>query len=207
MADFIELLKQYVGPKAFGLIAVAGCAVYIWYQHLRTKLLREQIEFEKRKRDDFLEEVVELKKSAPTRLPSEVTPQGEERVLVVDDEPWLRECLVLFLRHDNPSLKIETAADGKEAMERITNNIPSIMITDLMMPRVDGVTLLKLLHQKGELVPTLVISGYATPNTFHQMMLKAGVSESGSILFMPKPFTIEELRAALEKLKRESKKK
>lgn len=74
------------------------------------------------------------------------------------------------------------------------------------MPNVDGIELLKILQEKGIKLPTLVISGYSFPEGFQRLLSKANISSSEQILFLQKPFSMKDLKATLEKLKKDESK-
>ena len=69
------------------------------------------------------------------------------RVLVVDDEELQRTALASMITLWGYT--VETAADGMEAMEKIASFVPHVMVTDLMMPRMNGEELLKRLKAQG----------------------------------------------------------
>ncbi|MGA9159437.1 MAG: response regulator transcription factor [Actinomycetota bacterium] len=74
------------------------------------------------------------------------------RVLVVDDEPMVREVLSRYLRRDG--FEVATAADGEEALARFGETEPDLVLLDLMLPRVDGYEVFRRLRQRA---PTPVI--------------------------------------------------
>jgi two-component system, OmpR family, response regulator len=112
---------------------------------------------------------------------------GKGHVLVVDDEPDIVEFLSTVLRDEGYS--VEIARDGVEAVERVRDGRPSIVILDLMMPRMTGFEVLDVLRAKP---PTprpsvIVLSAKST----HQDILTA--LEKGADDFIPKPFDLEDL--------------
>ena len=79
------------------------------------------------------------------------------RILVVDDDPQERGDLVKIVRA--LGYEAEVAGDGEEALEKLGANPVDAIVTDLMMPRMDGYTLLKTLLGRGDLTP----EGYTAP--------------------------------------------
>src|ERR1700690_2206393 len=150
----IDFLEKYLSPKSLGLLLLSLCAIYIWFQHLRIKLLKDHLEFEKRKREDFVSDIEKARSAPPSRLLQPIN-KKQDRVLIVDDEPWLRDMISMTLKGHDPSLIVEEASDGEEAIRLFELNSPSILITDIMMPRLDGVKLLKELELLHKSVPTL----------------------------------------------------
>jgi PleD family two-component response regulator len=127
----IEFLEKNLNPQAFALVLLCICVIYIWYLHLRNKLLKEQIEFEKEKRENFLNELQKLKSAPPSKQVIKKT-LNSKRILIVDDEPWLREMIMSVLLRHYPGIKLSEASDGVEALELIALDKPSVLITDVM---------------------------------------------------------------------------
>jgi CheY-like chemotaxis protein/ribosomal protein S14 len=78
-----------------------------------------------------------------------------ETVLVVEDSVELRDIIVQFLLDEKPGLCVDTASDGAEALDKIAERVPLLLITNVVMPRMDGFALLKTLHARGVHLPTL----------------------------------------------------
>lgn len=80
-------------------------------------------------------------------------------VLVVEDDAEIRQMICMLLRL-NGFLTSE-AIDGLDALDKMENQMPDIMVLDIMMPRMDGITLLKRLRreQKTKQLPVVVLSG------------------------------------------------
>jgi len=79
------------------------------------------------------------------------------RVLVVDDDPQERRDLARILT--SLGYVSESAADGEEALEKLGSAPVDAIVTDLMMPRMDGFTLLRTLLGRGDLTPAVVLTG------------------------------------------------
>ena len=82
-------------------------------------------------------------------------PDAPARVLLIEDEPSIRAELAATLR--SAGHVVETAADGQEGFERVLASRPDVVLTDWVMPRMDGVTLCRLLKGHDELRSTYVI--------------------------------------------------
>ncbi|MDO8756943.1 MAG: response regulator [Elusimicrobiota bacterium] len=87
----------------------------------------------------------------------------KKRVLIVEDNPDLVEVLMLFLASVSRNLSIATAHSGFEALERIEEQMPSLVILDVMMPGMDGFEVLSRLKRlpKEKRPPVLVLTGYS----------------------------------------------
>lgn len=116
-------------------------------------------------------------------------------ILVVDDEPELREALCRLLgRHGYQTL---TAGNGEEALEVLRREQVSLILSDLKMPRMDGVALLKTVKVVAPAVEMVIITGHGTIETAVEAM------KMGAYDFVEKPFTasttLKVVRKALEK--------
>ena len=124
-----------------------------------------------------------------------------ETILVVEDDKTTRDIIVEYLLDKLPGLSIETASDGVEALDKIAERVPSILITNINMPRMNGIDLLKILHERGISIPTLVTSGWWTQEAFEKELAERGVAPEKKIVFLKKPFQLEQIVVLLEKLR------
>lgn len=106
-------------------------------------------------------------------------------VLIVDDEPAVRQILSEWMRKNN--FHVFEAEGGRQAMEMILRDEPDIVVSDVVMPGMDGIQLLKEAKAIKADIPFLMISGYPSCATAVDIM-KYGASD-----YLPKPFTAEEL--------------
>ncbi len=81
-------------------------------------------------------------------------------VLVVDDDP--RECSALSAMVSSFGYNTETASDGEDALAKLSAKSVSAIITDLVMPRMDGFEFLKILSTRGDAPPTIVLTGFGS---------------------------------------------
>lgn len=82
-------------------------------------------------------------------------------VLIADDEPFILEGLKHVINWDEHGLEIvATAANGIEALEVIKNNNVNLLLTDIKMPNMDGLSLLKEIRKKGHDIRCIILSGY-----------------------------------------------
>jgi two-component system, cell cycle sensor histidine kinase and response regulator CckA len=86
------------------------------------------------------------------------------------------------------------AATGTEALARIDGNIESIdlVVSDVVMPEMDGPTLLKELRRRRPELKVIFVSGYA------EEAFKKNLPEGENFVFLPKPFSLKELVAAVK---------
>ncbi|MDQ6422707.1 response regulator [Paenibacillus sp. LHD-117] len=119
-------------------------------------------------------------------------------VLIIDDEPWSREVVKALGRWEQLGLRVAgEAEDGTEGLRRIGELRPDIVVTDMRMPGVEGVELLRAVHDRHPEVKIIVMSGY---DDF--VYLKQAI-RSKAIEYLLKPINPEELNAALAKCKEE----
>jgi two-component system, cell cycle response regulator DivK len=85
-------------------------------------------------------------------------------ILIVDDEESVRQLLRLMLRTLN--VTVREAADGHEALNKIKESQPSLVILDVMMPQIDGLTVLKQLRAdpKTKSLPVLLFTAFRVTN-------------------------------------------
>ena len=116
-------------------------------------------------------------------------------ILVVDDDPIIRDLL-----HEALSIKgyaVILADNGYEALDVLKRNPIAAIITDVKMPRMGGLVLLKKIKQLSPNVPVVVITAYETVNDAVETM-KYGASD-----YLPKPFTISKVHEVIEGLIRD----
>ena len=112
-----------------------------------------------------------------------------ERILVVDDEKVVLGAVRKALKKDD--YEIDTIGNAEEALKMLKNNKYDLIITDLMMPDIDGIELLKILHDMDLDIQAIMITGYPTIQT--AMTAK----RFGAFEYITKPFTRQELRSVV----------
>jgi len=113
------------------------------------------------------------------------------RILIVDDEPdMLENCSRILSRQGYSCL---TAESGRAALALLEHEHPDLLLTDLKMPDVDGMTLLRHVHEMDPALPVIVVTGFAT---FESAV--AAVKE-GAFDYLPKDFSVDQLRVAVER--------
>jgi len=123
---------------------------------------------------------------------AEPTPHGAERVLIVEDDPATRSGLTELVR--TWGFTAEAAADGAEALERVTTFRPSIIVSDLVMPRMSGMDLLKAIKAEGEHIKIVLLTAQGTVDTAVEAV-KAGAED-----YLTKPLDPNKLQRLLQRL-------
>ncbi len=113
-------------------------------------------------------------------------------ILVVDDEPVVLESIRRHLRY-NENFNVTTCASVDEALKILNLKGADIIITDLMMPKINGLEFLKILSEMSTTTLSIMITGYATINTAIQ------ATQLGAFDYIAKPFTRLELRKIVER--------
>jgi len=114
------------------------------------------------------------------------------RVLVADDEDNQRAGLAKMIQ--SWGFVVETAFDGQDAWEKFNQAPPQVLITDLMMPRMDGFELLKRLRAQSILPTTIVLTAFGNIETAVQTM-----HDLGAFWFLEKPIQASALKVLLER--------
>jgi CheY-like chemotaxis protein len=133
-------------------------------------------------------------KALPTLAPAadpEVrpVPSGDSTILVVDDDPAVREATVNILRHSGYTVLEDISAEM--AMERLSQGERvSMVLSDIVMPGMNGLDLAKAVQRLRPALPFVFMSGYADPG--------AVAAELGSLRLIRKPFRSTTLIAQIE---------
>lgn len=114
------------------------------------------------------------------------------KILIVDDEVMIREVIKEYL--DNEGFDYEEAENGFQALEMLNNNTYDLMVLDIMMPEMDGFSLLNKVP-KDKLIPTIILS--ARDQEFDKLQgFDLGIDD-----YLTKPFSPKELIARIKAIK------
>ncbi len=135
----------------------------------------------------------ECEKVCPTRAVRLVEDQrGKFRILVVDDEQIVRDSLKDWL--DDEGFFVDTAESGPQAMEKLGQESFNLMLTDIKMPGMDGVELLKAAKEIFPDLCVLMMTAYATVETAVEAM------KIGALDYLMKPFDPDQLMPMIVKV-------
>lgn len=109
------------------------------------------------------------------------------RILIVEDSPLDRKLMAHALLAEEPSLLIETAYDGQNALEHISSKRPNLILFDLHMPRMDGISFLTQLKTDPDFrtIPAVAFTGSTDPEDIRQCY--AAYANA----FIPKPENVD----------------
>jgi nitrogen regulation protein NR(I) len=116
------------------------------------------------------------------------------RVLIVDDEPNLRKVLAATLTREG--YEVATANDGEAAVADLEETGADVVVTDLVMPRRDGISLLRWVLANQPEIPVIVITAHGTIDSAVEAL------KLGAFDYITKPFEQEELKRAIAKATR-----
>ena len=117
------------------------------------------------------------------------------RILVVDDERIVCESCQRILEDDG--YEVEVALSGQEAFEKMKENPFDIVITDLKMPTIDGMDVLKHCRKEYPEAVIIMITGFSTVET------AVGAMKLGAFDYIPKPFNPDEVSIVVKKALKE----
>ena len=114
------------------------------------------------------------------------------RILVCDDEELIRWSLVEHLK--GLGHHVSDAVDGQDCLDKIADGTPDLLVTDLKMPRIDGLELLRRIREQGLEIPAIVMTAHGD--------LDAAIESTrlGASAFVNKPFDLREMAFAIEKV-------
>ena len=116
------------------------------------------------------------------------------RLLLAEDEPALSKALTAILKRNNYS--VDTAFDGQEALDFLESDNYDGVILDIMMPKVDGIEVLKRIREKGSTIPVLLLTAKSEIDD------KVAGLDAGANDYLTKPFNSRELLARIRAMTR-----
>lgn len=116
-----------------------------------------------------------------------------EKILVVDDEPMVREVVVAYLEREG--FDVDEAATGRAALKHIEESRPDLVVLDVMLPEIDGFSVLTKLRRNGD-IPVILLTA-RTDETDRVLGLELGADD-----YVVKPFSPRELVARVRSVLR-----
>lgn len=107
------------------------------------------------------------------------------KVLLVDDEPDI--LLMLRMSFEDEGHEVVTAANGRLALEQITEHRPDVVVLDMMMPTLDGYGVLEAMRDEGLTTPVVMVSAKSDPKDAKRAL------ELGAVGYVVKPFDLDRL--------------
>ena len=126
-------------------------------------------------------------------MSSRPTPElTRERILIVEDDAAARVGLQQLIR--GWEFAVETAADGEQALEKIAAFRPGIVLTDLVMPKMGGLDLLRRIQEQGDAITTVILTAQGSVETAVEAI------KQGAYDYLTKPVDLQRLRILLGKI-------
>ena len=124
------------------------------------------------------------------------TEQPKARVLVVEDDRAVRESLERALRFEG--YDVGTSGDGQDSLALVAEWTPDVLVLDVMLPGLDGLTVARMLRREGRRIPILMLTAR------DQVGDRVAGLDAGADDYLAKPFALDELLARLRALLRRS---
>ncbi len=118
-------------------------------------------------------------------------PSNPVRVMIVDDHTMVRRGLSLFLKSYDDMLMVAEADGGEAAVELCASSQPEVVLMDMKMPGMDGVTATRLIHQKFPAVRIIALTSFKEANLIQSAL------QAGAIGYLLKDVTADELVRAI----------
>ena len=118
----------------------------------------------------------------------------DKNVLVVEDDEQVRRSVERALRFEGYSVSV--AGDGEEGLQALAAEPPDVVVLDIMMPRLDGIAVCRLMRARGDRTPVLMLTAR------HELSDRVAGLDAGADDYLVKPFALEELLARLRALLR-----
>lgn len=118
------------------------------------------------------------------------------KILFAEDDRDLSSVIVRVLQYNK--FDVQPAYDGAEALELLENEKFDVLVLDIMMPKIDGITVVKRLRERGNPIPILLLTALAETDD------KVSGLDAGADDYLTKPFVIKELLARIRAIARRS---
>ncbi|MCP4147769.1 MAG: sigma-54-dependent Fis family transcriptional regulator [bacterium] len=117
--------------------------------------------------------------------------QEQIKILIIDDDPSIRNMLAIVLKRSGYTVTV--ADNGMAALERLKKELFDLIISDIKMPNISGIELLKKIKSINKEIPVIMITAYASANDAVEAM-KLGAED-----YVTKPFNLDELKIIIER--------
>ncbi len=120
---------------------------------------------------------------------------SETRLLIVDDNPHFRDCLVLFAKTLSDLVVVGEALDGREAIDQCERLQPDLILMDLMMPRLSGTEATRIIHERYPSIQIIGMSGFDDEDT------RAAIITAGAAACIAKDASFHDFMAQVEQVR------
>jgi signal transduction histidine kinase/DNA-binding response OmpR family regulator len=193
-----ELIKLYEGTIQLSSVVDQGTSIYIKIPVTREAFSNNVIASEAItqtvvNKSGELGDVHEIEEEAEEVLEGEAEEIPEETILIVEDNSELRNFMTSFLESN---YKVIGAGDGSEGYKVAVENIPTLIISDVMMPNIDGITLTDKIRtdERTSHIPIILLTAKSDRESRIEGLL------SGADDYLSKPFSTRELKVRIANL-------
>lgn len=116
---------------------------------------------------------------------------NEEKIIIIDNEQVILDAVSKIASSEG--WKIDAALNAQDGLNKLSSNQYSLILSDIMMPEMDGFQLLEELYNRHIDIPVIMITGYSTVENAVKSLYK------GAIDFIPKPFTFDEITSSINR--------
>ena len=116
---------------------------------------------------------------------------NEEKIIIIDDEQVILDAVSKIASLER--WKVDVALNAQDGLKKLSSNQYSLILSDIMMPEMDGFQLLEELYNRHIDIPVIMITGYSTVENAVKSLHK------GAIDFIPKPFTFDEIASSINR--------
>jgi CheY-like chemotaxis protein len=115
----------------------------------------------------------------------------DEKILVIDDEQVILDAVTRIVSYED--IKVDSETNAKVALKMLSHKEYSLVLCDILMPEMDGFSVLEEIQNRKLITPVIMITGYSTDENAVKSLYK------GALDFVPKPFTFEELKSSINR--------
>ncbi len=115
--------------------------------------------------------------------------RSKPKILIVDDDKAI--LLVLKQICESMGCEVSVAEDGRQALEKVMAETFTVVISDIRMPHMDGVSLLDAIEKRGLEVPVIIMSGYSD-------YVAEDIDKRNGVVLLEKPFSKQQMQEIIE---------
>jgi CheY-like chemotaxis protein/glycine cleavage system H lipoate-binding protein len=115
----------------------------------------------------------------------------DEKILVIDDEQVILDAVTRIASDEN--IKVDSETNARTALKMLSHKNYSLVLCDILMPEMDGFSVLEEIQSMKVKTPVIMITGFSTDENAVKSLYK------GAVDFIPKPFTFEEIKSAISR--------
>jgi DNA-binding response OmpR family regulator len=134
--------------------------------------------------------------SEPSTESAALSATSHEKLLIVEDDPAIQRMIGDYFRHSG--YEVITAGDGESGVRAALNDKPTVMILDLMLPKLDGLSVCRQVRERNSSLPIIILTAK------DDVVDKVVGLEMGADDYLTKPFSVRELEARIKSVLRRS---